>query len=377
MKKLFLGNFAVPALALLLLPGCKPPPSNSAIAPALTVALVSPATSNWPERISAYGSVKAWQESSIGNEIGGLKLEELLVEVGDKVTKGQLLARFDEETVRVELLASEAAINEAEANYDFAHSQAERVRRLEGSGSISQDQFLQATASEKMSAARLASSKAQLGTQRLRMSHTQVLAPDDGVISSRSATVGSVVSASTELFKMIRQNRLEWRATLPADQLSRIAVGQTVTLRAWDLPPVAGRVRQISPVVDTGTLTGLLYIDLPTPGAFKTGMFASGDIEFGSVSALHVPETSLVYRDGYQYVMKVDAQHKVRQLKVQTGRRKDDQVEIVRGITDKDQIVISGGAFLIEGDTVKVVEPTRTTAVEKSAFVQKSNGGRS
>jgi len=194
------------------------------------------------------------------------------------------------------------------------------------------------------------------------------------VISSRSATVGSVIGASTELFKMIRQNRLEWRATLPVDQLSRISVGQVVTLRARDLLPVAGSVRKISPVVDTGTLTGLLYIDLPTPGALKTGMFASGEIEFGSVSALHVPESSLVYRDGYQYVMTVDLQHKVRRLKVQTGRRNDDQVEIISGVTENERIVVSGGSFLIEGDTVKVAEQIHTPS--KAAATHESKGGQ-
>ena len=127
-----------------------------------------------------------------------------------------------------------------------------------------------------------------------------------------------MLSAGSELFKLIRQSRLEWRATLSADQLGKVAPGQTVALRFAKQEPVAGRVRQVSPVVDAATLEGTIYVDLPEPGALKAGMFVSGEIQFGTTPARHLPESTLVYRDGYQYVMKVDAAHRVHQLKVTT-----------------------------------------------------------
>jgi len=380
MKDYWFSNSGLPMLAAaaLLLTGC----GRSQVAPegatraALTVTVVSPTLADWPERATATGSVRAWQESIIGSEVGGLKLAEVLAEVGDNVKKGQVLARFDEETVRIDLMFAEAAVAEAEANLDFARDQAERVLRLEGTGTVSQEEQLQIAAAEKTSAARLASTRAQLEAQRLRLRRTEILAPDDGVLSSRTATVGAVPAAGSELYRMILKHRLEWRATLPADQLARVAPGQLVTVRAAGQPPVVGRVRAISPVVDTGTLTGLIYVDLPDPGTLKAGMFASGEIEFGSAPSLHVPETSLVYRDGYQYVMKVDENRRVLEVKVTTDRRNGEHVEIIAGVSTDDTLVKSGGSFLNPGDTVLIVdEPPASSAASASA--QTSIGGRS
>ncbi|MDI1249134.1 MAG: efflux RND transporter periplasmic adaptor subunit [Lacunisphaera sp.] len=340
----------------------------------MTVTLVSPVVSVWPERVSANGSIRAWQESIIGNEVGGLQLAEILADVGDHVTKGQVLAQFKDDTVRVDLVQAEAAAAEAEAAEDFTHSQADRTRSLAKSGAVSSDQLQQQLATEKTNVARLASAKARVEAQRLRLRQTRVLAPDDGVISSRTATVGAVLATGSELFRLIRQNRLEWRATVPADRISRVAPGQLVTLHTDGQTPIAGRVRQISPVVDSSTLTGTLYVDLPEPGGLKAGMFASGEIEFGTARALHLPESALVYRDGYQYVMQVDAQRRVRQVKVSAGRRYGQNVEIVQGVGSDDRLVATGGSFLVEGDLVLVAE-TKTPAVVQSPSLV-SEGGR-
>lgn len=372
MRHLCHSRLAVAVLSLgALFAGCgraKAPATTDSRA-ALTVTLVSPTIADWPERLTASGSIAAWQESLIGAEVGGLKLEEVLVNVGDAVRKGQLLARFSEDTARADFAQAEASVAEAEANLALARDQVERARRLEGTGTVSNEDILQYEANEKTSAARFASAKAQLEAQRLRLRYTQVPAPDDGLISSRTATVGAVLNTGSELFKLIRQSRLEWRATLPADQLGQAAPGQKVTLRLAKQETVTGRVRQVSPVVDAGTLEGTIYVDLPQPGALKVGMFVSGEIEFGTAPALHLPESALVYRDGYQYVMKVAANRRVQQVKVTTGRRSDKAVEIASdGLAASDQVVASGGSFLNDGDTVKITS-------EKSA--ETAQGARS
>lgn len=372
------AHFFVAAFCgFIFLTGCgrTPMPTETEAKAALTVELVSLIASNWPEQIEASGMIAPWQESIVGAEVGDLKLEEVLVNVGDSVTKNQILARFNAETLIADLALAEASVAQMEASAGLARDKAARARRLDGSGTISQQDMLQFEADEKTSAALLVSAKAQLQIQRVRLRHIEVRAPDDGVISSRSATVGGVAGLGEELFRLIRQQRLEWRALVPADQISRITPGQSVILKSTRQTSLAGTVRQVSPLVDSGTLNGMVYVDLPKPGSLRAGMFVSGDILFPATAALYVPESSLVFRDGYQYLMKVDASNRVRQAKVSTGRRFGQSVEILgSGLTVNDRIVRSGGSFLNEGDTVRVVAK-KTTSFEEVTSSQ-SKGDR-
>ncbi|HEY0966367.1 MAG TPA: efflux RND transporter periplasmic adaptor subunit [Opitutaceae bacterium] len=341
--------------ALLIVTGCrKTEPAKAEPAAALTVALVSPRTDTWPERIVASGSIEPWEESIIGAEIGGLRLSEVLVNVGDAVTKGQLLARFSDENVRMDLIQAEAALVEAEANLVLAKDQADRARQLNATSAMSRQDLLNLETAEKRSAARLSTAQAQLEVQRLRLRYTQVLAPDAGVISARSATVGAVMANGTQLFRLIRQGRLEWRAELDSRALERIQPGQNVEIVLTGAARLRGVVRQSSPVVSATTRSGLVYVDLPEPGTLKAGMFLSGEILLPGSPALHAPESVLVHRDGFQYVMKVSADRRVRQVKVVTGRRNGKDVELLQGVTDEDQLVASGGSFLNEGDLVRL-----------------------
>lgn len=352
--------------ALVLFSGCsRAAGSKAADKAALTVTVVTPTTTIWAEKIAASGTVAAWQESIIGAEVNALKLDEMLVEVGDSVRKGQVLARFNDETVRAELAQTEAAVAMSEANLALAQDQVERARRLDGTGTISRETALQFEASLKTSTAQLASVRAQLSAQRLRLQRTQVLAPDDGLISSRSATVGSVLSPGVELFRLIRQSRLEWRAEVPLEHVSKINPGMIVTLLPTGHVSITGRVRIVSPKIEATSGIGLVYVDLPSTEHLLAGTYAVGAIQLAESPALHVPESALVYRDGYTYLMKLEANSVVRQIKVSTGRRQGTTVEIVQGIASADQVVATGGSFLSDGDTVRVVAPSPAPAASQ------------
>jgi RND family efflux transporter MFP subunit len=201
----------------------------------------------------------------------------------------------------------------------------------------------------------LEAQRAAARAQQLRLAQTQVLAPDAGVISARSATVGAVLPAGTELFRLIRQGRLEWRAEVAADQLAQIQPGQTVRLTPAGGQPVSGKVRMVAPTVDAGTRTGLVYVDLGATGAAKAGMFARGEFEVGASPALTLPQGAVLLRDGFSYVFQVDADNRVRQAKVSVGRRVADRVEITGGLDPRSRVVAAGAGFLGDGDTVRVV----------------------
>ncbi len=178
-------------------------------APALTVTTVTPRRETWPVTLAASGSIEPWQEASIGTQVGGYSLTQVLVNVGDPVRRGQLLARFDPALLRAE----EARLS---ANAEQAAANRMRALSLQRDGAISDQDVLQFVTADKVAAA-------QLAANRLQLRYTAVIAPDDGVISARTATLGAVVPAGQELFRLIRGGRLEWRGELTAAQLASVA----------------------------------------------------------------------------------------------------------------------------------------------------------
>ena len=311
-----------------------------------------------PIKLTANGNIAAWQEASVGAEIGGLRLAEVLVNVGDTVQRGQVLARFATDAVQADLAQARAVVAEASASAQEATANADRVRALLNTGVFSGQQSSQYLTAEQTAKARVESAKAVMAAQLLRLKNTEVRASDSGIISARLATVGAVVGAGSELFKLIRQGRLEWRAEVGANELYRLPVGAAVNVAAASGSLVTGRVRTVAPTVDPQTRSGLVYVDLPSgpsrQAGLKAGMFASGEFELGSSPALTLPQQAVVVRDGFSYVFRLNADQRVSQLKVQTGRRVGDRVELLDGVGAESSLVASGAGFLNDGDLVKV-----------------------
>jgi RND family efflux transporter MFP subunit len=323
----------------------------------MTITTGKPSQATLPMRLSANGNIAAWQDASVGSEASGLRLAEVLVNVGDFVKRGQVLAVFASESVLADVAQARAGVAEATANLADATANAERARTLQSTGAMSTQQINQFLTGELTAKARLESAKATLLQQELRQKHTQVLAPDSGIISARSATVGAVVGAGTELFRLIRQGRLEWRAEVTSAELGRVKAGTKVQVTTASGARVDGKVRMVAPTVDPQTRTALVYVDMntkPDGSAVKAGMYARGEFELGASGALTVPQQSLVVRDGFNYLFKIGTDNKASQQKVEVGRRVGDQVEITQGIAPDTTIAISGAGFLNDGDTVRV-----------------------
>lgn len=333
--------------------------------PALTVTATQVGSGQMATRLTANGSIAAWQEASIGSESNGLRIAEIYVNVGDVVKKGQLLASFASESIQADLAQAKAALAEAEATASEAVTNADRARGLQASGAISKQQIGQYLTAETTAKARVTAAKAVLDVQQLRMKYTQLVAPDHGTISARMATVGAVVGAGAEMFRMIRQGRLEWRAEVTSAELSKLSAGMPATVYAPNGEQATGKVRMVAPTVDVNNRTGLVYVDVILPkeksaaSAFKPGMFARGEFQLGSSQAITIPQQAVVVRDGFSYVFKLNPDQRVTQVKVKTGRRMvvngTEQIEVLSGINAGTQIAASGVGFLNDGDLVKLV----------------------
>ena len=343
--------------------------------PALTVTTVVPQQGQLGIKLSANGNITAWQEASIGSEAVGLRLAEVRANVGDVVKSGQVLATFAAESVLADVAQAKASLMEAEANALDAAGNAERARTLQTSGALSAQQINQYLTAEQTAKARVESAKAMLTVQQQRLKHTQVLAPDGGIISARAATLGAVPGNGMELFRLIRQGRLEWRAEVTSAELGRITAGTLATITAANGAQIKGKVRMVAPTVDPQTRAALVYVDLPatpnTASSVKSGMYARGEFELGSTAALTVPQTAVLIRDGFSYVYIVGADNRVTQTKVQTGRRAGDRVEVA-GVAADAKLVASGGGFLNTGDLVRLADSSASNVPQVPAAPAKS-----
>lgn len=329
---------------------------ESAVRPALSVRLVAPQTLDWPQTLPANGNVVAWQEAIISPEIANYRIAEVGVQVGDRVRKGQVLARIASDTVASELAEARATVAELEASAVEAKGNAERATELRAKGFYSSQLNTQYQTAEHTAQARLAAGQARLQAARLKMDKTAVLAPDDGVISARSATVGSLTQPGQELFRLIRGGRLEWRAEVPSADLAGMVPGVVASLTTPGGEVLKGKVRTVAPSVDPQTRNGLVYVDLPSSPAVRAGMFARGDFELANRPAVTLPQSAVVLREGFAYVYRLEGEDRVAQTKVTLGRRVGERIEIVDGLPDKVRVVESGAGFLADGDVVKVVD---------------------
>ena len=310
-------------------------------AAALTVTSARSHQAVWPVTIKASGTIAAWEEASIGTQIGGYQLVDVRVNVGDTVKKGQVLARFDRSLLLADQDQLQASADQAAANRD-------RALKLKSSGAMSDQDVLQSVTQSK-------TADAQLAAKRLQLRYADVVAPDDGVISARTATLGAVIPIGQELFRMIRQGRLEWRGELTPAQLSQMAVGQPISLTLPDGSTARASVRQLAPALAAESRLGIVYADLAPDSGARAGMYVDGQIVLQESPALVVPVESVIIRDGRSYVVKVDGATRtpgVTLQPVQVGRRMAREVEVVTGVKLGDQVVVRGAGFLNDGDTV-------------------------
>jgi len=373
------GLFTTWALLSALAPwarAAEPAASMPAGRPALTVTLTAPQRADWPLRLAGSGGIAAWQEVVVASEVGGWRLVEVAAQVGDVVRRGQLLARLSTDMVNADLAQSRASVAEAKALLAEARANADRARELKPTGVYSLQQTQAILTAEETAKARLLALEARIQSDQVRLAQTRIVAPDDGIISARNALEGAVAQPGQELFRLIRRGRLEWRAEVSAADLSRVKPGMLANLSTPSGQAVKGTVRVVAPTVDAATRNGQVLIDLAPGSDAKPGMFARGEIDVGQASGWTLPQTAVILRDGFSSVMRVGADARVSQLKVTLGRRSGDRVEIASGLAQDARVVLNGGAFLADGDLVKVVDaapavPPKAPAAAASAAAKR------
>jgi HlyD family secretion protein len=322
----------------------------------LTVNAGKVETSPFTRYLSINGTINAWQDVIIAPEVGGYRVEEVLVDVGDYVEAGQELVRLSTSILETELAAREAALKQREAQADNARLAFERATAIAERDLLSAADLDRLNSETLTAAAAVEAAKADAEAARMRLQFATVKAPDEGLITSRNVTVGQLAQAGNEMLRLLRQNRVEWRGEVPEQSLPSLQVGQVVKITSVDGREHGGTIRVVSPTVDPVTHNGLVYVDVEADTALRPGMFARGRIEYTASEALLVPVDALVSSDGYSYVFIVQSDRTVRRQMIQTGAIQGESIEVIGGLEPGANIVTSGAGFLKDGDLVNVVE---------------------
>ncbi|HEU4619304.1 MAG TPA: efflux RND transporter periplasmic adaptor subunit [Gammaproteobacteria bacterium] len=348
-------------------------------AAALTVTTVEVAPVDLARTITVDGSIFPWQEVIIAPEVGGYRVAEVNVDVGDTVKKGQELVRLSSGLLEAEVASKEAILKQREAELVNAQASLKRGRSLTATAALSAADLDQIESQAKAAEGALESAKADLETSRLRLRFTHVTAPDSGIITARTVTVGQVAQAGAEMMRLLRQSRVEWRGEVPEARLGELSAGQRVTVTTADRTTFEGKIRVVAPTVADQSRTGLVYVDLESDARLRPGMFARGEIEIGRGPALTLPLESVVSSDGYSYAFVLKRDHTVERRKIQTGAILGATIEVKDGLVPGDVVVAKGAGFLKDGDLVNVAEDaaqeTRSTVPPSSADLKAAAGG--
>jgi len=320
----------------------------------IAVDVVGLETAIFARAIAATGTVSPRDELVIGSDASGVRLLEVLVDTGSVVRKGELLARADDTQLQAQLAQQEALVKSAQVELQQAQANLERSEELKDSGVYSVEQIQTRRTSAAAAAAKLELAQAQRRELQVRIGYTRVVAPASGVISRKTATVGAVVQPGTELFRMIRDGELEWRAELPSHSLARIRSGASARVMLDDGRAVEAKVRMVAPTIDTSTRNGLVYLALPKDAGFKAGAHARGEILLAAAEALAVPESSVLTRDGYAFVYVLGPGDIARQTRIEAGARQNGKVEVIGGLDPKARVVDTGAGFVKDGELVRV-----------------------
>ena len=335
---------------LILLAACARPDDSADVTPSLTVSVATPQRDTVVHDVVASGAVAAWEEVSVGVELSGLRVAAVEVEVGSVVKQGDVLLRLDTRTQDARLAEAEAAVAEARANLTVAERKARRVGELAAQRLMSQQDADEADAARTSARSRLDTATASRDSARVQRDFAVVRAP-----------VAGVVSAGSELLRLIRDGRLEWRAELAQADLLRVDEGAAVFVQSPVGGEVPGQVRRVSPALDAQRRIGTIYADLPEPGDLRAGMFAQGRIALGEGSALLVPMDALARRDGRAHVFVVGDDGRVQERVVETGAVFGERIEVRSGLDGSERVVTRGAGFLGDGDLVRVVDAPAAT----------------
>ena len=319
------------------------------------VTVVVPSLGNVTATVSLTGQISAQNDMPIGVEGDGGRVSAVLVEPGDHVRRGQVLARLNPLTAQSQVDSAAATLDELRAN--SAAMQAEYARAEAARDSFSKEEFERRRTSSLTAQAKTKAAEAQLSEAQTRMQRTTVVAPSDGIVLTRAAEVGQIAMAGgAPLFRLARAGEIEMRGQVAEQDMPRLKAGQTALVRLDGVAqPFTGKVWQVGAVIDTVTRQGMVRISLPAADQnLRPGAFARADIQTGATVGVVLPQTAVLSDEQGSYTLIVGADSKIERRPVTVAGAHADGLLISSGLTGNERVVAIAGAFLRTGEAVQV-----------------------
>ena len=368
LRRAYLIAAGVVVLAVLglgyLMRGAARPPTPTAAESAPLVSAVPPGRTPFTVTVSFTGAIVARYDMPIGVDGDGGRIAAVLVEAGDRVRAGQVLARLDTSVVAPQVANLRAALEQNRAEAALAEADYRRAAAIAGSvGALSKEEVDRRHSQVATSAARVKAAEAQLAEAEARLGRTEIRAPADGIVLTRNAEVGQTVTAgSAALFRLGRGGEVEMRAQAAEQDLPRLAVGQAAAVHVTGVAaPFAGKVRLLAAVIDPQTRLGEVRVTLPKDPNLRPGAFARGEVRVASDVRPIVPQTALLSDARGSYVLVVGPDGRVARRAVRVGGAQPSGIVIADGLDGGERVVTTAGAFLHEGELVRVAVPQGAT----------------
>ncbi|WP_029876915.1 efflux RND transporter periplasmic adaptor subunit [Xanthobacter sp. 126] len=359
--------------------------ADAARAAALSVTVVKPRPDTLTDTLLVTGSIKPREEIEVGPEIEGYRLMEILVEAGDRVQKGQVLARLSRDVLETQLAQNtasaakaraaiaqqQAALDQAIAQETEATSAVERTRQLSKTGTSSQEQLEQRERAAKVATAQVAAAretliaaqaeavfvKAQRDEIEVKLKRTDVRAPASGLVLSREAKLGAIAlsTRAAPLFRIAEDGAMDLDADVPEGAMPRMKDGLSVqVVPAGFDEPIGGKVRLVSAEVDRASRLGKVKIALPDDPRLKSGAYGRAVIALGEVKGLSLPQSAVMFDAEGAYVLTV-TDGIVGIQRITPGLKKEGRILVTEGLSADADVVARAGSFLRDGDRVTPV----------------------
>lgn len=309
-----------------------------------------------PTTVDIIGTIGARFDTPIGVDGDGGRVSAVLVEAGDHVKRGQVLARIDTSVLEPQVANLQASLELARAESELAAAEYRRAQAVGAAGALSAEETEKRRSASVTAAAKVKVASAQLAEAQAKLARAQVRAPGDGTLLTRTVEVGQTVAPGATLFRLAERNEVELRGEVAEQDLPLLKVGQDVNVRLTGTSKVyPGRVRLLGAVIDPQTRLGMARVSLTPDPNLRPGAFARAEVTVSNAQRIVLPQTAVLTDDKGSYVLVVDSQDKVERRAVKVSGMVADGVTIAAGVGEKDRVVATAGAFLQVGETVRPV----------------------
>jgi RND family efflux transporter MFP subunit len=317
------------------------------------VTVIVPGTTAVADVVTAPGSIAARRDAAVGVQGEGGRVTAVLVEAGQSVARGQILARIDNAVQTQQSIQLAASVRQAQADARLAQANLARAEALVAKGFISKADIDQRTATRDSALARVAVASAQLAENNARIERLNIRAPAAGLVLARSVETGQIVSPAAVLFRIAEGGVLEMRAQVAEQDLARLKPGMPASVTPiGSTTEYRGKVWLIDPVIDAGSRQGIARIALKYEPGLRVGAFAKTRIASGEAVRPVLPQSAVLSDDKGNYVLVLGADNRVERRAITTATVSDQGVSVATGLNGTEKVVLSAGAFLRPGEKI-------------------------